>query len=153
MVTKKNKIFLSFFIIFSFASILSCQNSSNTKLKNTLKIGLERYPDDFDPRTSSDAISQKINKLLYRGLLKLDQNLQLVPDLAQSYKIENETTYKVTLKKGLTFTNGKVFSTKDVLATYNAIRNGVVRSHYKSNLKWISKIQIHNDYEMTFIYR
>lgn len=125
--------------------VTSCHNEKINNIPGRIVVGIERYPDNLDPRMASDAISQKISKLIYSGLLKKDESLNLVPDLAKSIKTPDEKTYYVSLRTDVYFHNGNKLTSQDVKATYESIMNGIVRSHYKSNLLLIDKLKTPDD--------
>lgn len=113
-------------------------------------VGIEAYPKQFDPRLTTDAITQKMNALVFEGLLELDENLKLIPRLASSYEIKNKTTYIFKLKTGITFHDGSPFTSADVKDTYESMLDENFRSAYKSSLSRIKKIETPNDTTVIF---
>jgi len=96
---------LSFFPPSSFA----------TDPKETLKLlGSEPDENDLDPaRTLSGASGY--SGLLYAGLVRLASNMQVVPDLAESWQISPDgTVYTFTLVKDLQFADGKPLTAEEV---------------------------------------
>ncbi len=52
---------------------------------------------------------------LFSGLVKLDTNLQLIPDLAETWTVSPDgRVYTFELRQGVTFHNGKAFTAQDV---------------------------------------
>ncbi len=52
---------------------------------------------------------------LFSGLVKLDTNLQVIPDLAENWTVSPDgRVYTFELRQGVTFHNGKPFTAKDV---------------------------------------
>lgn len=109
-------------------------------------IGIEAYPKQFDPRLTTDAITQRMNALVFEGLLERDDNLKLVPRLASSYEIKNKTTYIFKLKPNITFHDGSPLTSQDVKDTYLSMMDDNFRSAYKSSLSRIQKIETPDDY-------
>ncbi len=72
---------------------------------------VEKY---LDP-ARSDSNAADIVGMFYSGLVTLTPQMQIAPDLAESWKTNAEgTVYTFTLRKDLTFENGKVLTAKDV---------------------------------------
>lgn len=73
-----------------------------------------------------------LNRLLYSGLLRFDENLHIVPDLAQSFEISPDgKTYTIILKEKLTWHDGKELTIDDVIFTFQTIKNPQFNSpHY-----------------------
>lgn len=103
-------------------------------------MGIDNYPEQFDPRLPTDASSQKLNKLIYSGLLKKDDNLNLIPDVAKSYNIKNPVTYTFILRDNVTFHHQKQLTSQDVKATYESMMGNKIKSPFKGSLSIIQAI-------------
>ncbi len=101
------------------------QTSAKDSPRDQLTIGLESAPQNFDPRYHLDAYSDRVNKLLYRGLFKGSADGSVEPDLAAAYTYSGEASGKtyldITLVDDARFHNGQKLDYKDVLYTYNYI--------------------------------
>ncbi len=70
-----------------------------------------------------------IVRLMFSGLMRTDSHGELVPDLAESYEIDEEgKTYTFTLKRGVTWHDGAPFSSSDVVATISYIKDPAWKS-------------------------
>lgn len=78
-------------------------------------------PKTFNPCNTKDATSSSMAGLLYDGLLTTDSRTgDVIPQLAKEYKIDGND-YIITLRKGITWTDGKPITADDVVYTYNEI--------------------------------
>jgi len=69
----------------------------------------------LDPALVRDANSSFLTHQLFRGLVRLDQNLNAVPDLAERIAVSDDgLTYTFTLRPGLTFHNGTALDAEAV---------------------------------------
>jgi len=74
----------------------------------------------LDPAGEFDAGSGKVASEVYAHLLASPAgSTELKPDLAASAEFEDPTTYKVVLKKGLTFANGDALTASDVKFSFD----------------------------------
>jgi oligopeptide transport system substrate-binding protein len=65
-------------------------------------------PYTLDPATVSDADSAEYVMQIFSGLVKLDNNLEVVPDIAESWQISSDrTTYTFSLRHDARFQDGK----------------------------------------------
>jgi len=65
-----------------------------------------------------------IVKLVFSGLMRTDSHGAIVPDLAESYEIDDEgKTYTFELKSGVTWHDGAPLTAYDVVATFSYIRD------------------------------
>jgi len=89
-------------------------------------------------------------QLIYNGLLKYDNQGNLIPDLAESYEVsEDKVTYTFRLKKNVTWHDGEPFTAEDVIFTTNIISDPGYRSPLRSNWQGI-ETNIVDDYTITF---
>ncbi len=76
-------------------------------------------------------VDRDLTSLVFSGLLKYDTNLELVPDLAESFSVsEDQKTYTFTLRKDVHWHDGEPFTASDVVFTYQSILD----ENYKSPL-------------------
>jgi ABC-type transport system substrate-binding protein len=60
--------------------------------KNEMSIGTIGEPSTLNPIQQADSASSEVGSLLFNGLLKYDQNLNIIGDLATDWKLSQETT-------------------------------------------------------------
>lgn len=102
------------------------------------------------PLYASGAADSSVSRLVFAGLLKYDNNSQLVPDLAESWKVDkNATTYTVKLKPGLTWHDGQPLTAHDVAFTFKLIQNPDTRSYLESSWRDIKITEV-NDLTVSF---
>jgi peptide/nickel transport system substrate-binding protein len=75
---------------------------------------------DLDPRSGSDEASQKAHQLIYNSLVRIDDHLRIVPQLAESIDQPDPTTYVARLRHGVLFHNGRELSADDVAYTFRS---------------------------------
>lgn len=94
---------------------------------------------------------QDLVSLIYSGLLRWDPNDGLVPDLAESYEVnEEKTVYTFVLKEEARFHNGDPVLARDVLFTISAIQNPAYRSPLIGTLRGVSVVQ-EDDRKISFV--
>lgn len=73
-----------------------------------------------------DAASRMMQGLLHRALFRLDDALNIQPDVAQSFRVEQDeagrSTWFIRLKEGLVFSDGKPLRSEDVVASLRRAR-------------------------------
>ncbi|PWU05629.1 MAG: hypothetical protein C5B47_08745 [Verrucomicrobia bacterium] len=85
-------LFFAFLITASFLNELTLAS----KKKNEMIISLAGDPQNFNPIQSTDTTSSAISGNIFDGLLKYDENLELAPELAQSWTISQTSTFFFT---------------------------------------------------------
>src|SRR5258708_3061817 len=77
-----------------------------------------------NPLYASSAADQAVSRLVFAGLLKYDDGNNLVGGLAQDWTIgPAQTHYSVHLKKNLSWHDGQPLTARDVVFTFNTIKN------------------------------
>ena len=70
-------------------------------------------PPTLDPHLTSDTTSAGIVVEVFSGLVTLDTDLKLVPDIAESWTIDDGVVYTFKLREGVTFHNGTPVTAHD----------------------------------------
>ncbi|MGI9253848.1 MAG: ABC transporter substrate-binding protein, partial [Thermomicrobiales bacterium] len=74
----------------------------------------------LDPATASDAQGFTAVGLLYGGLVRLNADLLVEPDLAESWTVSDDgMAYTFTLREGAKFSDGSPITSADVVASLN----------------------------------
>lgn len=89
----------------------------------------------YDQTTDAD---HDITKLVFSGLMKVNENYEIVPDLAESYEIsQDKKTYTFHLRKNVKWHDGEQFTADDVAFTIGAIQDQNYGSPLRSSLKGV----------------
>jgi oligopeptide transport system substrate-binding protein len=71
-------------------------------------------PLTLDPSVSHELLSQDYIVQIFSGLVRLDEDLNMQPDLAESWDIENGTVYTFLLREDARFHDGRAVTAEDV---------------------------------------
>lgn len=89
---------------------------------------IESSPANLDPRIGTDAQSQRIDALLFDGLVDHNASFQFIPALAVSWDQPDPRTYVFNLRAGVRFHDGRPLTARDVVWTFTSILTGKVIS-------------------------
>jgi peptide/nickel transport system substrate-binding protein len=113
----------------------------NAKDNGAIVVGMIFEPVSFNPLRGVDSGSYYAATLVYEGLVKYNQDMQLVPALAESFSVSPDgLTYKFTLRKNLHFSTGENLTAGDVKASLALARSDV--SPFRSDYADIKEVQI-----------
>lgn len=87
---------------------------------------IESSPANLDPRISTDAQSERIDKLLFDSLVVRDEHFDLKPWLAERWEIPDPLTYIFHLRGDVTFHDGRPLTSRDVKWTFDSILDGSI---------------------------
>src|SRR5688572_21468908 len=102
-------IFMIVFLSLSFG-IVSAQEDGNILI-------MARAADTtgLDPHTQTAFASFRLLELIYEPLVNLDENLDVIPALAESWDFADDgMSLTLNLRQGVTFHNGAEFTAEDV---------------------------------------
>ena len=114
----------------------------------SLTIGLSAEPTAADPHyhkmTANDALSAHV----YDSLVARNADMELVPALATSWKNLDDLTWEFKLRKGVKFSNGAPFTSKDVLFTICRTLNNEtnVSQSYTDTTKLVADVKTPDDH-------
>ncbi|MFA6973516.1 MAG: ABC transporter substrate-binding protein [Parcubacteria group bacterium] len=113
--------------------------------------GIVGQPQHLNPIISqSNNADEDLSQLIYDGLLKYDNQGQIIPDLAESYDLNDEkTTYTFHLRRDVTWHDGEALTAADVLFTTNLISDPAYKSPLRANWQGITATLV-DDFTVTF---
>jgi peptide/nickel transport system substrate-binding protein len=83
----------------------------------------------MNPILSTDTASSAIEGVIFSGLVKVDKNLDFVPDLAKSWKVSKSgLVWTFNLRKDVYWHDGRKFTADDVKFTFDTILNPKINS-------------------------
>lgn len=100
----------------------ACLDRSAEVGDGVLRVAVEAGPSHLDPRLALDQASSRACQLIHAGLVTRDAELQVVPDLAESWDVaEDGLTYRFRLRAGLRFHDGRPLTARDVVRTFESV--------------------------------
>ncbi len=86
-------------------------------MAQSLKIALSSEPTSADPHYHKMSQNDAFSAHVYSSLISRDADMKLVPALATSWKNLDDLTWEFKLRDDVKFSNGKPFTSEDVLFT------------------------------------
>ncbi|MBQ7655443.1 MAG: ABC transporter substrate-binding protein [Clostridia bacterium] len=90
--------------------------------ENVLRYGVDAdAAGGFDPHTISAVASMRMIGQMYNTLVDVDENLNVIPELATSWEQPDDTTYIFHLAENVTFHSGRKMTAEDVKYSFDRI--------------------------------
>jgi len=108
---------------------------------------------NLTPYIASDSASSSVTGLVFNGLLKLDKDLNIAPDLAESWEIsEDGLTITFNLRRNVTWQDGVPFTSADVLFTYQFVIDPKTPTPYAGDFLQVKKAEVLGPYTFRVSY-
>ncbi len=108
-------------ISFFFAlCLVAC--SSNDRIAGYVHYRINYNPTTLDPALIVDVTGGLIAAKIFNGLVRLDENLEVIPDLAESWNVSPDgKKYTFHLRRDVRFSNNRILSAPDVKYSFERI--------------------------------
>jgi peptide/nickel transport system substrate-binding protein len=141
-------------LIFLLLALAACKGDQTAQLPDytqppgpatpgdTLTTSLSADPPNLVSFLAGETNAATVAGNLYQSLLTYDADLNLIPQLAQSWQFtDGGKTLTFILKPNLTFSDGSPLTSADVLATFKAITNPATRTPYAADFLLVTSAE------------
>jgi peptide/nickel transport system substrate-binding protein len=109
---------------------------------NVMRVAIINDP-IMNPVIAPDLGSILVNKVIFAGLVRPDDNLRPTPDLARSWQVSRDgLVYTFRLRPGVKWHDGDEFTAEDVKFTFDLARDAKSGSRLASDFAPIDKVDV-----------
>lgn len=117
----------------------------------TLRVAFPGVPSKLYPALGLAQEDYGVTIGVYDNLVRLDHNLALQPELAESWtKSDDLKTWTFKLRQGVKFHHGTPFTADDVVYTFERILDEGFGSSFRSVLSSVERVEKVSDYVVSF---
>lgn len=128
-----NRLVIIILMLILGTGFISC-SKKKTQKQNTLRINIGANPNSLDPRKARDLVSINLTKLLFEGLVRLNENNIVENALAEDIVMSSDKKkYTFVLKKTF-WSNGDVLTSDDFIYSWKKVLSFEFPSPYASLL-------------------
>jgi len=135
-------------LLLAVALLGGCRQTSRDP--HTVVFLIESSPANLDPRIGIDVQSQRIDALLFDGLVARNANFQFTPALAASWEQPDPLTLIFHLRNGVRFHDGSELTARDVVWTINSMRTGVIITPKANAYASVDRIEARDPHTVVF---
>ena len=92
-------------------------------IERGLTIAVNAETPSITPARHTAAIGHWKNNLTHNGLFRWTYDMEIVPDLVESWRPITDTIIEFTLREGIMFHNGDIMTAYDAVASWHYVRN------------------------------
>jgi peptide/nickel transport system substrate-binding protein len=115
----------------------------------TFRYAAQSGLNSLDPYTLNESFTLGILANVMEGLIKRDENLNIVPGLAERWEMLEPTRWRFHLRKGVAFHDGSPFTADDVV--FSAERSRAPGSQLKTRIPADAKVIKVDDHTVDFV--
>ncbi len=115
-------------------------------LAKPLVIAVATEPSTLDLQAVIDRNARVPAGNIFDSLLDRDRNARIVPSLAERYEAVDDSTWRFTLRRGVSFHNGEPFNAAAAAASVNRILDKDYRTQRTSYIQEISGAEVVDEY-------
>ncbi|NHN31728.1 ABC transporter substrate-binding protein [Paenibacillus agricola] len=144
---------MSFTLIMVLSIVLAGCNgkeASNASGSKSLTIAIPYDILGFDIHNHNNTPTESIHVNMFDYLVRKDASQQIQPDLAVSWELVNDTTWRFKLREGVKFHNGDPFTSADVKFTLERVAQDKTLLEY-GNYKQIKEVKAVDAYTVEII--
>ena len=118
------------------------------KINNNIVVSQGSKPKSLDPNMYNEIPALTITEQIFNTLLKVDENGNIVPELAESFEYVSPTELVIKIRQGVKFHNGDTLTSKDVAFSINRMLD---KPASRVMIDAITKVEIIDDYTVKLI--
>jgi peptide/nickel transport system substrate-binding protein len=134
-------------------AVSGCARRAPLAPADYLQVDINVAPTTLDPRLATDAMSGRIDELVYDSMVKFDRLGSPVGDLAERLEQTTPTRLTFHLRHGVRFSDGHELRARDVKFTYDAVRDPALHSMKRATLAELATMEIVDDYTIAMTTR
>lgn len=128
------------------ASQSGTSGDSGSAAKDTLVVAIPDAPSYMDPQVQAAIATFRVTTQMFDRLVSLDNDMNLVPGLAESWDVVDDKTTTFHLRQGVKFHNGEEMTSEDVKYS---LERCIASSGVNYNYLIIDTITCDDDYTVT----
>jgi peptide/nickel transport system substrate-binding protein len=116
-----------------------------------LRVDIDTSPLSLDPRYGTDAVSSRINELIFDSLARIDAHGTIAGDLAESIERPAPTQLVFHLRHGVRFSDGRPLTARDVKYTYDSVLAPATLSPKRGDMGALAAVEAPDDFTVKFV--
>ena len=118
-----------------------------------LRVAIPWTPENLDPTMNLSSIRAMVGVSMFDSLVGRDADNRIVPQLAESWRLVDDTTWQVKLRRGVVFHDGEPFNAEAVRATFQRALDPEQKSPNRANMAEIARVDVIDDYTVNLVTR
>ena len=118
-----------------------------------LRVAIPWTPENLDPTMNLSSIRAMVGVSMFDSLVGRDADSRIVPQLAESWRLVDDTTWQLKLRRGVVFHDGEPFNAEAVRFTFQRVLNPEQKSPNRANMAEVARVDVIDDYTVNLVTR
>jgi len=127
--------------------------SIGAQSQGELRVAIPWTPENLDPTMNLSSFRAMVGVSMFDSLVGRDTENRIVPQLAESWRLVDDVTWQLKLRKGVVFHDGEPFNAEAVRFTFQRVLDPEQKSPNRANVAEIARVEVVDDYTVNLITR
>ena len=118
-----------------------------------LRVAIPWTPENLDPTMNLSSFRAMVGVSMFDSLVGRDAENRIVPHLAESWRLVDDVTWQLKLRKGVVFHDGEPFNAEAVRFTFQRVLDPEQKSPNRANVAEIARVEVVDDYTVNLVTR
>ena len=118
-----------------------------------LRVAIPWTPENLDPTMNLSSIRAMVGVSMFDSLVGRDADSRIVPQLAESWRLVDDTTWQLKLRRGVVFHDGEPFNAEAVRFTFQRVLDPEQKSPNRANMAEVARVDVIDDYTVNILTR
>jgi peptide/nickel transport system substrate-binding protein len=118
-----------------------------------LRVAIPWTPENLDPTMNLSSFRAMVGVSLFDSLVGRDAENHIVPQLAESWRLVDDVTWQLKLRRGVVFHDGEPFNAEAVRFTFQRVLDPEQKSPNRANVAEIVRVEVVDDYTVNLVTR
>jgi peptide/nickel transport system substrate-binding protein len=133
--------------------VLALVSAPAAEPKGELRVAIPWTPENLDPTMNLSSIRATVGASMFDSLVGRDAAGKIVPELAESWRLVDDTTWQFRLRRGVVFHNGEPFNAEAVRFTIQRVLDPDQKSPNRANLGEVGRVDVVDDLTVNVVTR
>jgi peptide/nickel transport system substrate-binding protein len=131
--------------------LLPC--AAGAQPQGELRVAIPWTPENLDPSMNLSSIRAAVGVSMFDSLVGRDTQNRIVPQLAESWRLVDDLTWQLRLRRGVVFHDGESFTAEAVRFTFQRVLDPDQKSPNRANMAEIVRVDVIDDYTVNLVTR
>ncbi len=121
--------------------------------RGELRVAIPWTPETLDPTMNLSSIRAAVGVTVFDSLVGRDADGRIVPELAESWRLLDDTTWQLRLRRNVVFHDGEPFNAEAVRFTVQRVLDPNQKSPNRANIAEIVRVDVLDDLTLNLVTR